>query len=32
MFKRAKDEIYYDEVNKTYTKIINPRGSWKNIS
>lgn len=25
MFKRAKDEIYYDEVNKTYTKIINPR-------
>ena len=29
MFKRAKDEIYYDEVNKTYTKIINPRFNKK---
>lgn len=25
MFKREKDEIYYDKINKTYTKIIKPR-------
>lgn len=29
MFKRAKDEIYYDEVNKTYTKLIKPRFNKK---
>lgn len=25
MFKREKDEIYYNKENKTYTKIIKPR-------